>query len=76
MIYLLFSFHQYYPGGGMGDCEGIYSTINDAKAAWERKEDRGSPDYVEIVKIEGLEWDVASTYEYNGWEDRAEATND
>jgi hypothetical protein len=29
--YLLFKFGQYYPGGGMKDFEGVFSSVEDAK---------------------------------------------
>jgi len=31
--FILFSHHTYYPYGGMGDCEGVFDTLQDALAA-------------------------------------------
>ena len=37
--FFLFSGSDYYPMGGAHDCDGAYSTIEDAKAAYSKKLD-------------------------------------
>jgi hypothetical protein len=49
--FLLFAFNQYYPAGGMGDCEGDYDTFDEAKADCEKRELKSNYEYVYIFDI-------------------------
>lgn len=67
MIYLLFSYNDYYPSGGMGDCDGIFLSLQDAKDAYDP--DRHYHDYVEIVEIDGVTHRVVTDWDHLGWSD-------
>jgi hypothetical protein len=50
VLYLVFAYEQYYPSGGMGDCEGVYT---EPRAAWAKAQElmERIPDNLEIVMV-------------------------
>jgi hypothetical protein len=50
--YLLFTYDQYYPGGGSSDVRGDYDTLEEAKESVSK----GWADFKEVLDMETREW--------------------
>ena len=51
--YLLFAWDEFYPGGGMADCEGVsVAESDDAAREWARTIDTSRLGYRELVAID------------------------
>lgn len=63
--YYLFAYHNYYPGGGMFDCELITDDLQEAiELADSLKEESFSPDNIEIFDT------VEKRVVYDAWKER------
>jgi hypothetical protein len=51
--FIVFCYCEYYPAGGLGDCEGVFRTLDEAKACLA---EQAGTDGGEIVVLRDLEW--------------------
>lgn len=69
MAYLLFAYDDVCPRGGMDDCVGIFTTLEEAKAAEAACPGIYGYDHIEIWTIDGTTMRWVAKYQAGQWHD-------